>query len=94
MATISVDTKRLETDGNRILELSRQYNNLINDYFDQFDRVIVRSWSGNASNKYRSNLMNERLFFEKLTPYIKAYGDELINHADQLNNSIRKCENN
>lgn len=92
MANIKIDTTRLSSDGKRILELSKQYDILIDDIFDKINNVTKNNWAGEASDQYRSNLRYEREFFKKLSMYMNQYGNELIAHSDSIQNKIKKWE--
>lgn len=92
MANIRIDTVRLAADGKRIVELSKQYNALIDDLFDKINYVTRNNWAGEASDQYRSNLRYEREFFKKLSSYINQYGNELIAHSDTIQSKIKKWE--
>ena len=92
MANIKIDTTRLASDGKRIVELSKQYNSLIDDMFDKINNVTKNNWAGEASNQYINNLRFERDYFKKFSDCMNQYGNELITHSDSIQNKIRKWE--
>lgn len=89
MANIKVDTKRLKSDGKRIVELSKQYKVLIDDLFEKINNTVRNNWSGVSSINYQNNLRIEKEFFLKFQTHINCYGTELINHANSIENIIK-----
>lgn len=92
MANIKVDTTRLESSGRRIIELSKQYDTLVDDFFERINKAVKNNWAGNASDTYRGNLKFEKEFFDTFSSCIRQYGNELITHANSIERNIKKWE--
>ena len=92
MANIEIDTNRLNSDGRRILELTRQYDVIVNNMFDELRNNVKQNWNGQAANNYINNLKYELDFFKKFSSQLSKYGDELVKVSNQLDRKIKKWE--
>jgi uncharacterized protein YukE len=92
MPTIKINTSNLENDGRKILDCAKDYNDLINNMFDNFIKGVAVSWSGQASTTYINAVSKDREFFLKLGTYLQKYGEELVNISEDFEKKIRKWD--
>ena len=84
MASISVDTAKLNESGQDIITLAMELNEELDALFSRISNMNTKTfeWVGGASNEFvrRTNL--EKIQYKKVVNTLKKYGNILIEAAE------------
>ena len=92
MARINVDTTRLSECGRDFVNLTTEYNQVINECFDMLLGLTEKgAWDGVAATKFQRYVNGEKISYIALGETLMNYGRSIQNSANSLEASINGC---
>lgn len=90
MAQIFANGTKLKECGSNICSLSKKYEGLIEGLFNRLEKLNTYAWSGQSANDYVRSIKLEKNQYLVLAKNIYAYGSELYNVGESINNTIER----
>lgn len=86
MSTINVNIEKVKESGKDLKELSFEFNNLINDFYNRINLIPVKTneWTGKSSTEFVRLCMLERGTYIKYGNNLKELGESLIKYSEEL----------
>ncbi len=92
MATINANTSKMIDCGNDIISKATECGNLLNDIFNNLERINLTAWSGVTANKYAAQVHQQRVQYQVLVNALINYGRVMKNAGSRLENNVRKWD--
>ncbi len=93
MSNLDIDIKKTATLARKIDKLVNEYNNSIDDFFNQIDKTAHNgAWVGDAANKYRTAVTQERArdMYKSFGVSLRDYVDAVAYSSDEITKVVSK----
>lgn len=94
MATINVDIEKVKESGINLKDLSLEFINLINDFYNRINLIPNKTaeWTGKSSNEFVRLCLLEKSSYIKYGTSLKELGECLIKYSEELEKIKRDGE--
>lgn len=92
MAQINANGTKLKECGKSICDLSKKYESLMNNLFSKLEKINTRAWSGISADDYVRSIKLEKNQYLTLAKNIYAYGSEIYNVGESINNVVERLD--
>lgn len=92
MATIKLNTDIIIGKAENIINISKEYNMIIDKLFNELISIDENSWVGPAAKQYAENALFDKAQYKSLGNNIEIYGKTLKQTAELYNNFVRKWD--
>ena len=90
MAKVTVNANKLIECGEEIVNLSEEYNDLINNLFDKLSKIPQTCWTGESANQYVSIVSKDRNIYTGFGKGLITYGNAIKAAGNNLNYVAKK----
>lgn len=86
MSTINVNIEKIKDSGQDIKNLSFEFNNLINGFYNRINLIPIKTneWIGKNSKEFVRLCMLEKGTYIKYGNSLKELGESLIKYSEEL----------
>lgn len=94
MANIDLDTDKIRSNGNDIMKLSIELNDVFVELFNRINNMPIKTaeWTGPAARAFAEKVNAEKIQYFELKETLYKFGNILVNSADDFDNAIRKSK--
>lgn len=92
---LNIDTKKINEAGTNIVDLSFDLLDIINNFYERINNIPTKTgeWVGKESVYFASLCMVEKEEYVKFISSLKAFGENLISFATNIDNQVNCVEN-
>ncbi len=94
MIDLNINTNKLRECGQDIIQLEKEYVQLINELFNRIEQVptVTEEWLGVSSLRYSKQVGTEKEPYLLYGQELKRIGDFLVQLADDTETIVNKTE--
>lgn len=92
MAIVDIDTNMVLDKAENIINLSKEYDMIIDKLFNELITLEESSWIGGAAKQYSENALFDKAQYKVFANDIKIYGETLKNTAELYDAFVRKWD--
>ena len=92
MATINLDTNLISDKAENIINLSKEYDMIVDKLFNELINLEESSWTGDAAKQYTGNALLDKAQYKVFGNDVNIYGQTLKKTAELYDDFIRKWD--
>lgn len=95
MSKIYLNTTDIKESGRELVELSKEFNEIVNILFSQISTLDTANvWIGESANLFKQYADKEKIQYYNLKDNIYNYGKYLIDYANGMENAVSEVNKN
>lgn len=92
MAMLELNTEMITDKAENIINLSKEYEMIIDKLFSEFTNLQDSSWNGEVAKLYTQNALFDRAQYKTFANDINIYGQTLKKTAELYDEFVRKWD--